>query len=65
MLSVMNTLRQVYARGDPLSQLVRNLGVGWLNRAAPVKRQIMMEAMGLGPVSRGSAAAAASGPAAG
>jgi 2-octaprenyl-3-methyl-6-methoxy-1,4-benzoquinol hydroxylase/2-octaprenylphenol hydroxylase len=64
MLTVMNTLRQVYARGDPLSQWVRNLGVGWLNRATPVKRQVMMEAMGLGPVSRGSGPAARFKPAA-
>jgi ubiquinone biosynthesis UbiH/UbiF/VisC/COQ6 family hydroxylase len=54
MLGVMGALRQVYARGDPLSQWMRNLGVGWLNRATPIKRQIMLEAMGLGPVSRGS-----------
>jgi 2-octaprenyl-3-methyl-6-methoxy-1,4-benzoquinol hydroxylase/2-octaprenylphenol hydroxylase len=55
MLGVMSALRRVYARGDPLSQWARNAGVGWLDRAAPVKRQIMMEAMGLGPVSRASA----------
>lgn len=53
MLRVMDSLRRVYARGDPLSQWLRNTGVGWLNQAAPVKRQIMVEAMGLGPVGRG------------
>ena len=52
----MNVLRAVYARGDPWSQWVRNVGVAWLDGAAPIKRQIMMEAMGLGPVSGGSAA---------
>jgi 2-polyprenylphenol 6-hydroxylase len=56
MLGLMNALRRVYARGDPLSQWVRNLGVGWLNRATPIKRQVMIEAMGLGPVGRGAGA---------
>ncbi|MFW6093044.1 MAG: FAD-dependent monooxygenase [Pseudomonadota bacterium] len=51
MVGVMNALRRTYARSDPLSALARNLGVGWLDRAMPVKRQIMKEAMGLGPVS--------------
>lgn len=50
MLDVLLGLRQVYARGDPVSQWIRNAGVAWLDRAAPVKRQIMREAMGLGPV---------------
>lgn len=50
MLEVLMGLRRVYARGDPVSQLLRNVGVSWLDRAAPVKRQIMREAMGLGPV---------------
>jgi 2-polyprenylphenol 6-hydroxylase len=53
MLRLMDTLRQVYARGDPFSQWLRNLGIGWLNQAGPIKRQIMKEAMGLGPVARG------------
>jgi 2-polyprenylphenol 6-hydroxylase len=54
MLGLMDTLRRTYAHGDPLSQWLRNLGVGWLNRAAPIKRQLMMEAMGLGPVGGGA-----------
>ncbi len=57
MVGVMGALRRVYAQGDPVSQLLRNLGVRWLDRAAPVKRQIMQEAMGLGPVGRGLAGA--------
>jgi ubiquinone biosynthesis UbiH/UbiF/VisC/COQ6 family hydroxylase len=52
MLTTMDTLRRVYARGDPLSQWLRNSGVAWLNRALPVKRQIVLEAMGLGPLGR-------------
>jgi 2-polyprenylphenol 6-hydroxylase len=54
MLRLMDTLRRAYAQGDPLSQWLRNLGVGWLNQAGPVKRQIIKEAMGLGPVARGA-----------
>jgi 2-octaprenylphenol hydroxylase len=50
MLSVLGGLRYAYARGDPWSQWLRNAGVHWLDRLAPVKRQIMLEAMGLGPV---------------
>ncbi|HEX7036758.1 MAG TPA: FAD-dependent monooxygenase [Pseudomonadales bacterium] len=53
MIAVMGGLRQIYARGDPLTQWLRNTGVGWLDRATPVKRQLIVEAMGLGPVSRG------------
>jgi ubiquinone biosynthesis UbiH/UbiF/VisC/COQ6 family hydroxylase len=52
MLSAMDALRRVYARGDPLSQWLRNSGVAWLNRALPIKRQIVLEAMGLGPLGR-------------
>lgn len=54
MVGVMGSLQQIYARGDPLTQWLRNTGVAWLDRAGPLKRQIMMEAMGLGPVSRGA-----------
>jgi 2-polyprenylphenol 6-hydroxylase len=54
MLGLMDALRRTYARGDPLSQWVRNAGVSWLDRAIPIKRQIMREAMGLGPVSGGA-----------
>ncbi|MDZ7668476.1 MAG: FAD-dependent monooxygenase [Gammaproteobacteria bacterium] len=52
MLWVMAGLGQVYARGDPLSQWVRNMGVRWLDGALPIKRQIMREAMGLGRAGR-------------
>lgn len=53
MLRLMDGLRRVYSRGDPLSQWLRNVGVSWLNQTGLLKRQIMMEAMGLGPVARG------------
>lgn len=52
MVGLMGALRQVYATGDPLSQWLRNTGVGLLDGLTPLKRQIMMEAMGLGPVGR-------------
>jgi 2-polyprenylphenol 6-hydroxylase len=50
MVGLMATLQQLYAGGDPWRQWLRNSGVHWLNRATPVKRQIMLEAMGLGPL---------------
>jgi 2-octaprenylphenol hydroxylase len=56
MLSLMTGFRRVYAASDPLSQWVRNTGVGWLNHAGPLagalKSQLMKEALGLGPVAR-------------
>ena len=52
MVGLMGALRQAYAAGDPLTQWLRNTGVGLLDGLAPLKRQIMVEAMGLGPVSR-------------
>jgi len=55
MVSIMGALRRLYARGDPWSQWVRNVGVGVLDAALPLKRQIMVEAMGLGPVGGGAA----------
>lgn len=51
MIGLMETLQRLYAGGDPWRQWLRNTGVHWLNRAAPLKRQIMQEAMGLGPLS--------------
>jgi len=50
LLNLMATLQRLYAGGDPWRQWLRNTGVHWLNRAAPIKRQIMIEAMGLGPL---------------
>ena len=49
-LQLMHTLRHVYANGDPTFGWLRNVGVGWLNRTGPVKRQIVREALGLGPL---------------
>ncbi|MEQ8484570.1 MAG: FAD-dependent monooxygenase [Pseudomonadales bacterium] len=52
MITAMSVLRQVYAQGDPLSQWLRNSAIGWLNRTVALKRQIVLEAMGLGPIAR-------------
>jgi 2-octaprenylphenol hydroxylase len=51
LVELMGGLRRIYARGDPLFGLLRNVGVGWLDAAAPLKRQIIREALGLGPLS--------------
>jgi hypothetical protein len=52
MVDLMAGLRRIYARGDPLFQWLRNAGVGWVDAASPVKRQIIREALGLGPLGR-------------
>ena len=52
MLGLMTGFRRLYAAADPLSALLRNAGVGWLNEAAALKAQLMKEALGLGPVAR-------------
>lgn len=52
MLSLMTGFRRVYAASDPLSQWLRNTGVDWLNQAGILKRQLMKEALGLGPVAQ-------------
>lgn len=50
MLRLMAGFRTVYAQDDPLLQWLRNVGVSALNRAVPLKRQLMAEALGLGPL---------------
>jgi 2-octaprenylphenol hydroxylase len=50
MVGLMTTLQQLYVGADPLRQWLRNTGVRWLNGAPALKRQIMQEAMGLGPL---------------
>lgn len=52
MLQLMTALRLVYSVAGPLPALLRNVGVGWLDRSALIKRQIAFEAMGLGPLAR-------------
>lgn len=50
MLSLMSGFKQAYAKDDPLLGWLRNAGVGWLNRALPLKKQLIREALGLGPL---------------
>ncbi|MGD8831388.1 MAG: FAD-dependent oxidoreductase [Pseudomonadales bacterium] len=50
MVAAMAGFRQGYAGGGPLESWLRNLAVGWFDRAQPIKRQIIREALGLGPV---------------
>jgi 2-octaprenylphenol hydroxylase len=52
MLSLMTGFRRTYAGSGPWSQWLRNTGVDWLNQAGPLKRQLIKEALGLGPVAR-------------
>ncbi len=54
MVDIMGALRRVYSSNDPLLQWVRNLGVGLVDSSALLKRQIIREALGLGPLARGS-----------
>ncbi len=53
MLGLMATVQRLYTGGDPWRQWLRSTGVGLLNGAIPIKRQIMVEAMGLGPLAGG------------
>jgi len=52
MLGLMRALRAGYGGANPALALARNLAVGWLDGAAPVKQQIIREALGLGPLAR-------------
>ncbi len=52
MLELMAGLRRIYGSSDPLLLWLRNIGVSWIDAAAPVKRQIIREALGLGPIAR-------------
>jgi 2-octaprenylphenol hydroxylase len=52
MVDIMGGLRRVYASNDPLLQWVRNIGVAWVDSSALLKRQIIREALGLGPLAR-------------
>ncbi len=51
-LALMSGFRRAYSAGGPLASWVRNAGVGWLDRAEPLKAQIMKEALGAGPLAR-------------
>ncbi len=51
-LALMSGFRRAYAAGGPLANWVRNTGVAWLDRAEPLKTQIMREALGIGPLAK-------------
>ncbi len=50
LLTLMATLRSVYAEDEPLLVWLRNHGVRLTGAAAPLKRQIMREALGITPL---------------
>ena len=50
MVRIMAGFRQLYGLREPGIHWLRNLGVHWLDGAKPLKRQIINEALGLGPV---------------
>jgi len=50
MVAAMSAFRQGYAGSGPLETWVRNLAIGWVDHTPLVKRQIIREALGLGPV---------------
>ena len=50
MVRMLSTLQGFYAIKQPALQWLRNSGVRMVNGLAPLKRQIIMEAMGLGPL---------------
>ena len=52
MINTMAALQTVYASPSPAMALLRNVGVRSLNAVDMAKRQIMREAMGLGPLAR-------------
>ncbi len=52
--SLMDGLRRAYGNNSPWLDLARNMGVRAVSGSALIKRQIMQEAMGLGPIARSS-----------
>ena len=50
MIGFLAGLRAFYGMPQPVAHSLRNLGVRLLNRSAPVKRQLIREALGFGPV---------------
>lgn len=50
MVGAMTGFKNLYAAGDPVRQWLRNSAIGWVNEARPIKRQLIREALGLGPL---------------
>lgn len=53
MVRFLAALQNFYAVRQPAVGWLRNLGVRTVNKAVPVKRQLIREALGLGPVAQG------------
>lgn len=51
MISIMQFFESTYKWSDPYARLLRNVGVRKLDRSFRLKRQLMREAMGMGPIS--------------
>ena len=54
MIQTMAALQKIYASNNPAVSLLRNFGVQSFNALDGIKRQVMREAMGLGPMSGAS-----------
>ena len=52
MVRTLEMFKVLYAQAGPLTTLARNLAVDLFDRSGIAKRQVMREAMGLGPISR-------------
>ena len=52
MMGFLAALRAFYGMRQPVAHWARNSGVRFVDRAGPVKRQLMREALGLGPVAK-------------
>lgn len=50
MLHLMTFFSSVYAVQSPYMRLIRNMGVRWVNDDESLKRQLIREAMGIGPI---------------
>ncbi len=52
LMRLFSALQAFYGIRQPFAHWLRNFGVDLVNRAAPAKRQLMQEAMGIGPLAR-------------
>ena len=50
MVQLMSFFSRVYALQSPYMRLLRNSGVRWVNANDGLKRQLIHEAMGVGPI---------------
>lgn len=50
MVQLMSLFTSVYSLQSPYMRLFRNIGVRWVNANEGLKRQLILEAMGIGPI---------------